>query len=451
MDALGDARTENREINYVIDPVGKLFRRLLPSAIGSLLTATVASLIDVVILSYFLGPSMLAVVELCMPVYMLVNTLAMLISSGAATLYAHSLGEGDREEALRWFSASTIHMLVCGGVLMLAGLLFTGPVVRLLGANDAIMEPTVEYARVLFFFMIPLIIYVQLVFFVRIDDDPNRVLAATSVCAFTNLVLDILFVGPLGWGPKGAALATCLAYTVGIAVNLTHFFSKRNTLKLVKNCLKGRGLRMWRTGLPLAASQLGMTVSTNVFNNVIIRVGNENYVAVYAVITQLSMTAMAVYDGIGQSAQPILAAASGAGLKDRIQCVFRRAVMLELIGTTALALAYIVLAGPIAALFSIREGELLSLALTGIRIYALSIPLTGLNSIIMYYFQAQEKAGRGLAISLLSSSVLLIAALLTLTALFGVQGVWFSWLAAQSLTLMISIALFRKEQGGLKK
>ena len=73
---MGDTRTENREINYVNDPVGKLYRRLLPSAIGSLLTATVASLIDVVILSYFLGPSMLAVVELCMPVYMLVNTLA---------------------------------------------------------------------------------------------------------------------------------------------------------------------------------------------------------------------------------------------------------------------------------------------------------------------------------------------------------------------------------------
>jgi hypothetical protein len=125
MDALGDTRTENREINYVNDPVGKLYRRLLPSAIGSLLTATVASLIDVVILSYFLGPSMLAVVELCMPVYMLVNTLAMLISSGAATLYAHFLGEGDRKEALCWFSASTIHMLICGSVLMLAGLLFS--------------------------------------------------------------------------------------------------------------------------------------------------------------------------------------------------------------------------------------------------------------------------------------------------------------------------------------
>ena len=450
MTALEERSKEKREINYVTDPVGALYRRLLPSAIGSLLTATVASLIDVVILSHYLGPSMLAVVELCMPVYMLVNTLAMLISSGAATLYAHYLGEGDREEALRWFSASAVHMLVSGGVLTLAGLLFTGPIVRLLGANDAIMEPTMAYAHVLFFFMIPLMVYVHLVFFVRVDNDPNRVLAATFVCALANLVLDILFVGPLGWGPRGAALATCLAYTVGMAVNLTHFLSKRNTLKLMGNCLRGRGLRMWRTGMPLAASQLGMTVSTNVFNNVIIRVGNENHVAVYAVITQLSMTAMAIYDGVGQSAQPIIAAASGAGMKDRIRSAFRHCLLLELIGTTALALVYMVLARPIAALFSIREGELLTLALTGIRIYALSIPLTGINTIIMYYFQAQEKAGRSLLISLLSGSVLLIAALLALTALFGVRGIWFSWLAAQALALMVSVSLFHQEQGGIK-
>ncbi len=434
------------ELNYVTDPIGSLYRRLLPSAIGSLLTATVASLIDVIILSHYLGPSMLAVVELCMPVYMLVNTLSMLISSGAATLYAHYLGEGNREEALRFFSASTVHMLICGGVLTLSGLLFTEPVVMVLGANDAVMAPTLDYAHVLFFFMVPLMIYVQLLFFVRVDDDPNRVLVATTVCAVTNLGLDILFVGPLGWGPKGAALATCLAYTIGMAINLTHFLSAKNSLKFRKNCLKGRGLRMWRAGMPLAASQLGMTVSTNVFNNVIIRTSNELYVAVYAVITQLSMTSMAIYDGVGQASQPIIAAASGAALPDRIKRVFRRGVLLELIGTGALALIYFLCAGPIASLFSIRDGELLSMALTGIRIYALSIPLMGLNSIIMYYFQAQEKTGRGLAISLLSGSVLLIAALLLLTALFGAEGIWFSWVVAQSLALVVSVLLFRQAQ-----
>lgn len=309
-----DINTGNRLINYVTDPIDTLYRRLLPSAIGSLLTSTVASLIDVIILTHYLGPSMLPVISLCMPVYMLVNTLAMLISSGAATLYAHYLGEGNREEALKYFSATTAHMLIFGGSLTLVGLLFTQPVVRLLGANDAVMAPTLEYAHVLFFFMIPLMIFVQMLFFVRVDGDPNRVLVFTAVCAAVNLGLDILFAGPLGWGPRGAALATCLAYTMGMAVNLTHFLSPKNTLKLRRNCLKDRGLRMWRTGLPLAASQLGMTVTTNVFNNVIMRAGSESYVAVYTVIIQLSMIAMAIYDGVGQTSQPIIAAATGAGL-----------------------------------------------------------------------------------------------------------------------------------------
>ena len=438
--------TAVREIDYVNDPIRSLYRRLLPSAIGSLLTATVASLIDAIILTHYLGSGMMAVVSLCMPVYMLVNTLGMLIASGASTLYAQYLGEGNKDEAQRYFSASVVHMLVCGGLLTLVGLLFTGPVVKLLGANEALTKDTTEYVHVLFFFMIPLMVYVHLLFFVRVDNDPNRVLAATISCAVTNLVLDVLFVGPLKLGPRGAAMATCLAYTVGMGVNLTHFFSKKNTLRFLRDCLRGRGLRMWRAGVPLAASQLGMTISTNIFNNTVIRVGNEDYVTVYGVITQLSMTSMAIYDGVGQAAQPILAAATSAKLPERIRQAFRHGLRLELIGTLGLAVLYIAGAGFISRLFSIREGALLSLSLSGIRIYALSVPLIGLNSIIMYFFQAQEKIGRALLISLCSGSVFQIAALLLLVACFGTKGIWFSWIAAQALALIVSFSLLKQAQ-----
>ena len=437
---------QTAEIDYVKAPIPKVYRRLLPSAIGSLLTATVASFIDVVILSHYLGPGMLAIVSLCMPIYMLVNTLSMLIASGASTLYAQYLGEGDKQEALRYFSVSVVHSLICGVVLTVVGLLFTDKVVWLLGANDAVAAQTAEYAHVLFFFMIPLMIYVLLLFFVRIDNDPTRVLAATSVCAGVNLVLDILFVGPLHLGVKGAAMATCLAYTLGMFVNLTHFISRKNTLKFIQRCLKGRSLRVWRIGLPLAASQLGMTVSTQIFNNTVIRVGSEDYVAVYGVVIQLTMISMAIYEGVGQASQPMLAAAYGAGRWKRIRRVFLYGLRLELIGTVALALFYFLAANPVAGLFSIKEGALMDLALTAIRIYALSLPMTGVNSIIMYYFQAQEKTGRALLISLLYSSVLLIAALMILVALFREKAIWGSYPAAQALALVVSLLMLRRNQ-----
>lgn len=439
-------KREEKKTDYVNDDIGRLYRSLLPSAIGSLLTATVASLIDVVILSYYLGPDMLAVIGLCMPIYMLVNTLGMLVASGASTLYAQCLGEGRADEADRFFTVAVIQMIVCGGVLMITGLIFTGSVVSLLGANAAVAVWTAEYVHVLFFFMIPLMFYVLLLFFVRIDNDPVRTLSATITCAVSNLLLDVLFVGPLKLGVRGAAMATCLAYTLGMVVNLTHFISRKNSLDLKWDGLRGRSVRIWNAGMPLAASQLGMTVSTNIFNNLIIRAGDEAYVSVYTVITQLSMTSMAIYDGIGQSAQPLIAAAKGAGNRDRIRKAFKYGVKLELAGTGGLATLYILGASALAMLFSIHEGILLSLTVTGIRIYALSIPFMGLNTIIMYYFQAQEKTGRGLLISLLSGSVLPVLSLMFLIRITGRDGIWSSFVTAQVVALAVSLIIYAREK-----
>ena len=72
--------------------------------------------------------------------------------------------------------------------------------------------------------------------------------------------------------------------------------------------------------------------------------------------------------------------------------------------------------------------------------------LTGVNSIIMYYFQAQEKTGRALLISLLYSSVLLIAALMILVALFREKAIWGSYPVAQALALVVSLLMLRRNQ-----
>ncbi|MCR5685150.1 MAG: MATE family efflux transporter [Lachnospiraceae bacterium] len=440
------------DTDYINASIGSLYKKLLPSAIGSLLTATVASLIDVLILSHYLGSDMLAVVELCMPIYMLVNTLGMLIASGGSTLYAENLGKNDKEEALKFFTVSLVQAVIIGGILCLSGIVFNKGIVSLLGANEAVFAPTLDYTGVLFFFMIPLMIYVLLLYFVRVDNDPNRVLAATFSCAVVNLVLDVLFVGPFGWGPKGAALATCLAYSAGMIVNLTHFAGKKNTLKITGSLFDpGRAVRVWKAGIPLAVSQLGMTISTNIFNNVIIRAGSEAYVSVYAIVTQLSMTSMAIYDGVGQASQPLIAAAWGAKKHDRIRKVFRYGVILELAGTVFLSVLYIIFARVISGAFSITEAGLLGLSMTGIRIYALSIPFMGLNTIIMYYFQAREKTVRALAISLMSGSLLLIASLLILVALFGVKGIWFSFIMAQVSALVISSVLYLQTSTSILK
>ena len=432
-------------MNYLTDPIGKLYQKMVPSAIGSMLTATVASLIDTVILSYFLGPEMLSSVSICMPIYMILNALALLISSGGATLSAAYIGKGDTAESNRCFTVSFACMAALGLLLTVVGLLFTGPIIGLLGANAVIWDATLAYAKVLMAFMLPLMFYSLMLFYVRFDSDPGLSLAATGVCAVTNLILDVLFVGPMQMGPGGAALATCLAYTLATLVGFTHFMKKKNTLRLLRGSLRLRRLGdIVRTGAPLSVSQFGMAFTTSVFNTQIMRIGGELYVTVYAVITQLSMSAMALYEGVAQAAQPIFAANFGAKQPRRVAQAMRTGLLLEIIFTGACLALFIIGAKTIAGFFSIYEGELLRISIHGIRLFALSIPFTGLNMLATYFFQTRERQTQATLISLLNGTVLLIAALLVLTAFGSADNIWWSWLMAQGLCLIYTVfAVYR--------
>ena len=433
-------------MDYLRDSYRSMFARLLPSAIGAMLSETVASLIDTIILSHYLGPDMLSTVSICMPIYMLVNTLSMLIVSGGATLFAQALGREDRDEAQRYYTCSIALMTLCGAVLTVFGLIFTRPIITALGAEGTVLEPTLRYVRVLFCFMVPLSLYQQLMVFVRFDGAPMLSLASTVACAVVNLALDVLFVGPLGWGAAGAALATCLAYTVAMLINAAHLLSGKNSLVLRRGSLGGgRVLRVLKTGIPLSVTQLGMAIGTTLFNNRIMDVGGSLYLDVYGVITQLSVVAMALYEGIAQACQPIMAACFGAGNRKRMARTVQYGFVMELVAMALATVAYWLGAGRVADVFSMKEATLRGVAVDAIRVYALSLLFTGFNTMIIYYFQVQEREVNATGISLLSGTILPVAFLYLLTVIFGVNGIWWCYLPAQAITLILSATLYVRD------
>ena len=439
-----------KPLDYLHDSHRAMFAKLLPSAIGAMLSETVASLIDTIILTHYLGPDMLSTVSVCMPIYMFVNVLSMLIVSGGATLFAQSLGKGDRAEAQRYYTCSIVLMVICGAALTVFGQLFTRPIVSALGAKDAILDPTVRYARVLFAFMVPLSLYQQLMVYVRFDGAPMLSLASTIACAIVNLVLDVLFVGPLHWGPAGAALATCLAYTVAMLINACRLLQKGNGLIFRRGSLSGeRVKRLLKTGIPLSFTQLGMAVGTSVFNIHIMNIGGAVYLNVYSAITQLSVVAMALYEGIAQACQPIMAACFGAGNRERMNQTIRYGFIMEAVAMALATVIYILGAGAVASMFSMTEDALRALAIGAIRAYALSLIFTGFNTMIVYSFQVQERELKATGITMLSGTILPVIFLYLLSALYGVSGIWWCYLLAQGLTLIFSAALYMRDRRAL--
>ena len=101
------------EQDFLLGDVKSIYRKLCPAVIMSMLTATVTSLVDILILSMFLGSDMISAVSVCMPIYLLLNALALLISAGAATVYAFYIGQENKAESNRYYSvALSITLLV---------------------------------------------------------------------------------------------------------------------------------------------------------------------------------------------------------------------------------------------------------------------------------------------------------------------------------------------------
>lgn len=107
------------------------------------------------------------------------------------------------------------------------------------------------------------------------------------------------------------------------------------------------------------------------------------------------------------------------------------------------AVMYAVVAGftgPLVSLFN-SEGvvELAGYAYTGMRIYFIGFLFAGFNIISAGYFSAVEMAKESFVVSVLRGFVLMVVISVILSRLFGMNGVWSSFPAAESITTCVCV------------
>ena len=83
------------------------------------------------------------------------------------------------------------------------------------------------YLKVVLLFSPAFIINNILNCFVRNDGAPNLGMAAMLTGSFSNIIMDYIFIFPLGMGMLGAVLATGFAPVIGILILSGHFGAKK--------------------------------------------------------------------------------------------------------------------------------------------------------------------------------------------------------------------------------
>ena len=120
-------------------------------------------------------------------------------------------------------------MVFAAVIFSSSGILFPDKIAAVLGADADTIGYATDYIRILLMFS-PLFLGNNLLLsFVRNDGAPRLSMTGMIVGSLTNIVLDYVFIYPLGMGMTGAALATATAPVVSMLIMSVHFIRKEIT------------------------------------------------------------------------------------------------------------------------------------------------------------------------------------------------------------------------------
>lgn len=429
----------------------RLLRFVFPSIVMMVFTS-IYVVVDGLFVSNYVGKTAFAAINLIMPLLMGISALGFMIGTGGSAIVGKTLGEGKKEKAQEYFSM-LVYVTMIGGVLLsLLGAFLTRPVGLLLGAEGELLENVVLYGRISFISMTPFMLQNVFQSFFVTAEKPKLGLAVIVAAGVTNMVLDYLFIGVMGWGLEGAAIATVCGECIGGFFPILYFSRKNSSLlRLKKARFHGKILaKTCMNGSSELMTNLSSSVVNSLYNLQLIRLAGENGVAAYGTIMYVNFIFVAVFFGYAIGSAPVVSYHYGAANKEELRNLFRKSLRLIAGGGMIQLLLAQLIASPLAKIFVGYDAELMQMTVGGFRIIGISYLIVGFNIFGSAFFTALNNGLVSAVISFSRTLVFQMAAILLLPILFGIGGIWGAVIAAEFLTLLVTAGFLtgrRKKYG----
>lgn len=427
---------------------GLLFSFSIP-AIISCLVNSVYNIVDQIFIGQGVGYLGNAATTIAFPLMTIIMAFATLIGSGGSAYAALRLGEGRKREALLTLNNLLVIAIGLGIILAAAGLIFLKPILTLFGATETTMPYAIDYTSIVLIGVPFSMVSIALSSMARTDGHPRMSMYGILIGAALNTVLDPIYIFVLGWGVKGAAIATITAQFVSTVV-LCYYFLKKGRMRFTRRYMKPVG-RVWykifSLGISSGITALVACIMQVVMNNSLVYYGNQTEItgdvalSAMGIVMKIAMILASVCIGFGIGAQPILGFNLGAKKYTRVRHTYLLAVSIAtgsiLIGWAVCQLApHLVL-----SLFGKENQTFTDFAVRCLRIYLGGIFCAGFQIVSTNYFQATGQPLKASLLSMLRQLILLIPLLLILPIFFGLSGLLYAGPCADIGSAVI-VALF---------
>lgn len=436
-------------------------------------------IIDSIFIGHGVGGAAISGMAVTLPIMNIASAFGAMVGVGAAARISIRLGEGNKRAAEDTLGNAVLLNIVLGVSIMLVFLLFLDPILIFFSGGEASAE-TLDYARrfmrILMFGNIITHLYLGLNEQLRASGYPRKAMFIMLLSIGLCTILNPLFIFGFGWGIEGSAIATVIAQSISLMVQIHHYTSKGSFL-----CFHRRSLRFKRNivtailSIGMAPFLLNLCASfvTRFMNTALLKYGGTGamdvvsaltfdgnvgdvYVGAYGIMNRVILFFIMVANGFNQGMQPIIGYNYGAKQYGRVIKVLKYAIICASCVTTLAFLIGIFLPNQVAAAFvdsshSAADMAMVDVVAQGLSIAVLLFPLVGFQIVAGGFFQYIGRAPLAMFLSTTRQLLFLLPLLLTLAPRYGALGAWAAMPIADAASVVVAATLITLQIRKLRK
>lgn len=436
---------ERDRLDFRNGKIGGLFRAMFfPTLIGMAFNSSL-NICDGMFVGHGVGSTALAAINIVAPLFLICTGIGLMFGIGASVIGGIRLAEGNVKAARIVMTQAYIAGSVIFGLVIAGSLLFTRPVLYMLGCSPALEGPATEYLL----WLLPGLVFFYLqcagMMLIRLDGSPRYAMCVQIVAAVLNIFLDWYMVFPLGMGIKGASMATSISCIVAGLMVVAYFIFFSDKLQFYRLRLSVKSLRlslrntgyMAKVGFATFIAELAIGVMMVAGNYVFMSYLGEAGVAAFSVGCYLFPLIFSISNAVAQSSQPIISYNYGAGQPHRVRQALDIALLTAVGCGVAISLVMWVGSGVLASVFLDTADTAYGIATAGLPLLGLCALPFAINITFIGYYQSCEQSVRSIIYMMLRGIIFMVPGFVLLPRMLGVSGLWLAIPVSELLTLAI--------------
>lgn len=420
-------------------PVGKLIVTLGIPTIISMLVTNIYNMAD----TYFVGTintSASGATGIVFSLMAVFQAFGFMFGHGAGSNISRHLGARDIAQARNYSAASFYLSIIVGLCIMIPGLIFIDPLMRILGSTETILP----YARIYAFYILiagpAFTCSCVLNNILRYEGKAFFAMIGLGLGGILNIFGDAILINVFDMGIGGAGLSTAVSQYISTVVLMIPYLRGQTTSKIgiqyfkptvtiVKNIISVGMPSLMRQGLNSVASMVLNTCAGNY---------GDAAVAAISIVSRIMNFLLCIALGLGQGFQPVCAFNYGAKKYSRVKAGFWFAMKVSSVIMIVMGILAYINAGMMITIFR-DDAEVIAIGTTALRFQCFALLLMPLSMYGNMLFQCIGESKIATFLASLRSGLILIPLVLLLTAVFGLSGLECAQAISETLSACISL------------